>query len=150
MGVGMLEKANVKEILAHNSLFEGCTDSTLTEIAKIAVEFNLEKGQIIYRPGDKAVNIYVLVDGIVTFINKAGLEFLNVQRAIDRSMVFGWVALVPRHTRRLGTAQCLEDSKVLSFNGEQLLGILDRDTQSGYAVMKGLSSMIASTIDDNS
>ena len=143
----MLKTEQVKDILGHNSLFKLCNDRTLTDIAMIAVELDLEKGQIIYRPGHDAVNVYVLVEGIVTFINKAGLEFLNVQQVMDRSRVFGWVALVPEHPHRIGTAQCLENSKILSINGEQLLGILDQDTQSGYLVMKSLCSMIASTFD---
>lgn len=143
----MLTKDQVKETLGQINLFEGCSDQTLADIAKIAVELNLEKGQILYKPGDNAANLYILVDGIVTFISQSGLEFLNVQRVMDRSRVFGWVALVPEHTRRIGTAQCLEDSNILSINGDQLLEILDKDTHSGYSVMRRLSTMIASTID---
>ena len=143
----MLKTEQVKDILGHNSLFSLCSDRTLTDIAMISVELDLEKGQIIYRPGHDAVNVYVLVEGIVTFINKAGLEFLNVQQEMDRSRVFVWVAMVPEHPHRIGTAQCLENSKIISINGEQLLGILDQDTQSGYLVMRRLCSMIASTFD---
>lgn len=141
----MLKADEVKDLLGHVSLFKGCTDHTLAEIARIAVESDYEKGQIIYEPGDKADNVYILVDGIVTFINKAGLEFLNVQRVMGRSMVFGWVALVPQYPNRIGTAQCLEDSTILAINGDAVLGILDNDTQSGYRVMKSLCSLIAGT-----
>ncbi|MBU1212104.1 MAG: cyclic nucleotide-binding domain-containing protein [Alphaproteobacteria bacterium] len=143
----MHSKDQVKDALAQINLFEGCADETLAAIAKIAVELNLEKGQILYKPGDNAANLYILVDGIVTFISQSGLEFLNVQRVMDRSRVFGWVALVPEHTRRIGTAQCLEESNILSINGDQLLEILDGDTRSGYSVMRRLCTMIASTID---
>jgi len=143
----MLEANQVKSILIQNSLFKGCTDRTLEDIAKVATQLNLEKGQVIYGPGDEAANVYVLVEGIVTFLNQSGLEFLNVQREMDRSMIFGWIALVPNHPHRIGTAQLLEDSKVLAFNGDQVASILDGDVESGYAVMKNLCSMIASTID---
>ncbi|MBU2580087.1 MAG: cyclic nucleotide-binding domain-containing protein [Alphaproteobacteria bacterium] len=141
----MLGPAQVKEILGKNALFKGCTDSTLDEIAGVSKELKLEKGQVIYRPGDDAVFVYVLLEGIVTFLNQSGLEFLNVQREMDRSMVFGWIALVPDHGQRIGTAQLLEDSRVLALDGERLKAILDKDTESGYAVMQNLSSMIAST-----
>ena len=57
----MLKTEQVKDILGHNSLFKLCSDRTLTDIAMIAVELDLEKGQIIYRPGHDAVNVYVLV-----------------------------------------------------------------------------------------
>ena len=141
----MLQTEQVKDMLAHIALFKGCADGTLTEIAKIATESDYDKGQVIYETGDPADNVYVLVNGIVTFINKSGQGFLNVQRVMERSMIFGWVALVPEHPNRLGTAQCLEDSKILSINGAALLGILEHDTQSGFLVMKRLCSLIAST-----
>jgi len=143
----MLERPQIKKILSQNALFKQCSDTALEDIAEIATELNLEKGQVIYGPGDDAANVYVLVEGIVTFLNQSGLEFLNVQKEMDRSMIFGWIALVPNHPHRIGTAQLLEDSKVLAFNGEQLTAILDQDTASGYSVMKNLCSMIASTID---
>lgn len=141
----MLGPAQIKEVLSNNALFNGCTDSTLDNIAGIAKELNLEKGQVIYGPGDEAVYVYVLIEGIVTFLNQSGLEFLNVQREMDRSMIFGWIALVPEHQHRIGTAQLLEDSRVLAIDGEGLKSILDQDTQSGYAVMQNLCAMIAST-----
>lgn len=146
----MLETKQKKEILAQNFLFKGCSDSTLTDISKIAVELNLELGQEIYRPGEMADNVYVLVEGIVTFINKSGLEFLNVQGAIERSMIFGWAAMVPGQPNRIGTAQCLEHSKILSINGPQLLKILDEDIASGYSVMKTLCELITSTLEGKS
>lgn len=138
----------LKEILGNIPLFDGCSSGTLTNMAKIAKEFDCEKGQVIYETGDDAVDAYVLVDGIVTFINKSGVEFLNIQRLVQRSTVFGWVALVPEHPKRLGSAQCLEDSKILSINGDALLGILKQDTKSGYQVMKRLCSLIAGTFVD--
>ena len=142
----MLEEEQIRAVLANNPLFRGCSDVTLSSIAKIAVPLDLEQGQVLYRPGEKAANVYVLVEGIVTFLNQTGLEFLNNQRVIEQSMIFGWAALVPEHARRIGTAQCLEKSKILSLDGTQVVEVLDRDTASGYLVMKNLCAMITSTL----
>ena len=145
----MLNTEQVKETLGHVSLFKGCSDRTLADIAAITTEIDHEKGDVIYEPGDDAANVYVLVNGIVTFINKSGLGFLNnltpIQQVLEHSMIFGWAALVPEYPRRLGSAQCLEDSQILSINGTALLRILEQDTQSGFLVMKRLCSLIAST-----
>ena len=141
----MLNTEHVKEMLGHIPLFQGCNDHTLGEIAAIATEIDYEKGQVIYETGDDAANVYVLVNGIVTFINKSGVGFLNVQQIMERSMIFGWVAMVPEHPHRIGSAQCLENSKIFSINGDALLGILERDTHSGFLVMKRLCSLIANT-----
>ena len=141
----MLKTEEVKDKLSHMPLFKGCADQTLKEIAVNSREFDFEKGQIIYEPGEVAANIYILVDGIVTFISKSGEGLLNVQRVMGTSMMFGWVALVPEHPHRLGRAQCLENSKVLAIDGDLLLGILEKDPKSGFLVMKRLCSLITST-----
>lgn len=143
----MLNKDQVKDVLSSNLLFKGCSDRTLAEISDSAVELNLEMGQVLYRPNNKPDNVYVLVEGIVTFLNKGGLEFLNVQGAIDRSMIFGWAAMVPGQPNRIGTAQCLEASRILSIDGRKLLDILDADAPSGYSVMKKLCQLITSTLE---
>ena len=141
----MLSPEQVKNLLGQIALFEGCSDETLAEIAKFAREFEVQKGQILYKPGDEAQNVYILVNGIVTFLNQSGLEFLNVQKVMERSMMFGWIALVPKQSKRIGTAQCLEDSTILSLDGEKVLEILKKDTDSGFLVMSRLCTLIAGT-----
>ena len=141
----MLRTEEVKDILGHIPLFKGCAEQTLKDIAVNAREIDFEKGQIIYEPGEVAADIYVLVNGIVTFINKSVQGFINDQRVMERSMIFGWVALVPEYPRRLGLAQCQENSKILAINGDLLLGILGKDPDSGFLVMKRLCSLIADT-----
>ncbi len=121
----------------------------LQRLRRLPLRSTIEKGDIIYATGDDSINVYVLVNGIVTFLNKSSLVFINnltpLQRVFEHSMIFGWAALVPEYPHRLGSAQCLEDSKILSINGAKLLNILERDTQSGFLVMKRLCSLIAST-----
>ena len=141
----MFKTQEVKDILGHTPLFKGCADQTLKNIAVNAREIDLEKGQIVYETGEVADNVYVLVNGVVTFITKTSQGILNVQPVMETTMIFGWVALVPEHPHRLGRAQCLDNSKILAINGDVLLGILEKDPQSGFLVMKRLCSLIAST-----
>ena len=141
----MFKTQEVKDILGHTPLFKGCADQTLKNIAVNAREIDFEKGQIVYETGEVADNVYVLVNGVVTFITKTSQGILNVQPVMETTMIFGWVALVPEHPHRLGRAQCLDNSKILAINGDVLLGILEKDPQSGFLVMKRLCSLIAST-----
>lgn len=127
------------------ALFQGCSPDTLRAIASITTEGDYEKGAMLYDVGDAADNIYVLVNGIVTFKNKLVLNYLNVQKVAGRSIVFGWAAVVAESAKRVGAAQCLEDSKILAINGRQLLDILDRDPKSGFLVMKRMCAVIANT-----
>jgi CRP-like cAMP-binding protein len=145
----MLATQQVKEMLGHVDLFRGCSEPVLAGIATLATEHDYQMGDVIYDTSDKATDVYILVNGIVTFINKSGLVFINnltpIQQVVERSMVFGWAALVPQYPKRLGRAQALEKSKILSINGKNLLDILDQNPECGYLVMKRLCSLIAST-----
>lgn len=138
----------IKQSLQHIPLFEGCNATTLAAIAGIATERDYEKGAVLYEAGDVADNVYVLVDGIVTFIHKSGLAFLNVQKVMGRSIVFGWAAVVSDTPKRVGSAQCLEDSKIVAIDGRKLLDILDSDPKSGLLVMKRMCALIANTFLD--
>ena len=141
----MLETQRVKELLGHVPLLKGCSDRTLEAISMISTEIDYKKREVLYEIGDDAVNVYILVKGLVSFTTKTGVGLLNVQHVMEHSMIFGWVALVPEHPHRLGSAEFLDDSKVLAINGDALLGILERDPSSGFLVMKRLCSLIAST-----
>jgi CRP-like cAMP-binding protein len=144
----MLELYQIQNMLNEIPLFAGCSEETLAGIAKIAKERDCKKGEIIYEAGSEALDMFVLWGGLVHFTTNTGVGILNVQTVMKRHMIFGWVAMVPEHPRRLGTATCLEDSKLLSINGDALMDVLGRHPQSGFLVMKRLCSLIASTLID--
>lgn len=141
----MLELAQIQGMLHEIPLFAGCAPETLAAIAKIAKERDYKKGDTIYEAGSEALEMYILVRGLVSFTTRTGVGHLNVQTVMKRHMIFGWAALVPEHPCRLGSAKCLDDSKVLLINGDALMDILDRQPQSGHLIMKRLCSLIAST-----
>ena len=138
----MLKFDEIQTVLNETPLFAGCDAQTLASIAKIAVERDCLKGDVIYETGGEALETFVLVRGLVSFTTRTGVGLLNVQSVMKRHMIFGWAALVPEHPHRLGSAKCLEDSKVLVLNGDELLEILGRQPQSGFLVMKRLCSLI--------
>ena len=131
-------------------LFMDCSPETLRAISKIAIEYNCEKGQMLYHVGDAADNLYVLVNGIVTFKTKSVLNYLNVQQVMGRAMIFGWAAVLSNSPKRVGTAQCLENSKIFAINGRQLLDTLENDPKSGFLVMKQMCAVIANTFAEKS
>lgn len=122
----MLATQQIQETLGYTELFKGCSDRTLADIAAIAVEKDYQMGDVVYDVGDDATDVYVLVNGIVTFINKSGLLFINnlspVQQVVERSMIFGWAALVAEYPQRLGRAQVLKKSQGLVARREEAVG----------------------------
>ncbi|MDX2258611.1 MAG: cyclic nucleotide-binding domain-containing protein [Hyphomicrobiaceae bacterium] len=141
----MLTTPTIQQMLNETPLFAGCSPDALVAIAQIAVERDCKRGEVVYSAGSEAVDMFILVRGMVSFTTDTGVGTLNVETLMKRHMVFGWAALVPEHPRRLGSAKCLEDSKLLVINGDALLDVLAAHPQSGFVVMKRLCSMIAST-----
>lgn len=144
----MLATDSVQKLLNEIPLFAGCSNETLEGIAKIAQERDCSKDEVIYEAGGEALDFFVLLRGIVSFRTASGVGHLHVETLMKRHMIFGWASLIPEHPRRLGSAICLEESKLLVINGDLVMEILARDAQSGFLVMKRLCSMIASTFID--
>ena len=141
----MSETNQINEILNEVSLFAGCAPEALTAMAEAAHTHEYPKGQVIYENGDQALDMYVLLHGLVSFNTASGVGHLYVEKLMKRHMIFGWAALIPEHPRRLGSAVCMEPCSALSINGDRAMEILSEHPQSGFIIMKRLCSMIANT-----
>ena len=141
----MLDKPQISHVLNEIPLFAGCSNEVLQKIAATASEREYAKGELIYEAGEQALDMFVLMHGIVSFKTPSGVGHLHVETLMKRHMIFGWAALVPEHPRRLGSATCMETSTVLVMNGDRIMEILTEHPNAGFLVMKRLCSMIAST-----
>jgi CRP-like cAMP-binding protein len=129
--------------LSRAELFQGVEQETLEEIARASKIQEYEEGDVLYRLGDDAEDVYVLVSGRVRFTLGVGNRGQTSGSIMSGRMVFGWAALVDDQPRRVATAECLEDSVVLAISGEGLKAALERHTPSGFLVMRRLAAMIA-------
>ena len=141
----MLDRRQISHLLNEIPLFAGCSDDVLEKLAAAATERDFAKGEVIYEAGEQALDMYVLLHGLVSFKTASGVGHLHVETLMKRHMIFGWAALVPEHPRRLGSATCMETSTVLVMNGDRIMEILTEHPKAGFLVMKRLCSMIAST-----
>ena len=113
-----------KNLLNETNIFAGINDSSLDRIVAIAREQKYETHEILYKPGDDAIDFYVLVSGRVRFSVANTTGMLSSGTVIRNRMIFGWAALLPEHPLRLGSAQCLEPSALLAMNGDKVLDVL--------------------------
>ena len=132
----------IKDLLAKSSLFAGVSPATLAEIARAARAEELDEGDRVYELGDDASDIYLVATGRVRFSlgvgNRAGTDSI-----IGPAQVFGWAALIDERPRRVATASCLEPCTIYVLPAKALLGVFDRDRDSGYLVMRRLAGLIA-------
>ena len=124
-------------------LFAGISDETLAAIAELAQKEERAAGSICYDFGDPADDFFVLEAGRVEFLIGRDERLSPAGFMLRKGEVFGWAALLENQPQRIARATCLEQSQLLRINGEQTLELLERDSASGYLVMRRLSSLIA-------
>ncbi len=138
----MSDTSKAVEVLGRSSLFVGLKLDAIAAIAALAREVRLEEGDDVYRLGDPATAVYVVVSGRVRFSlgvgNRAGAHTV-----MEAGEAFGWAALLGNEPRRVATATCLEDSVLLSLDGSALTALFERDTATGFTVMRRLADRIS-------
>lgn len=138
----MIDATEAQKVLANASLFKGLSSDAIASIAKIAQTKNYEEGDDVYKLGDAASAVYVVVSGRVRFSLGVGNR-ASPHSIMEAGETFGWAALTGEEPRRVATATCLEDTTVLAIGGGDLTAYFTTDTASGYAVMRQLADRIS-------
>ena len=128
--------------LSQVELFQGLSAATLDAIAALSRAHDYEEGESVYRFGDDALDVYVLVNGRVRFSLGVGNRPGEGHSVFTSRMVIGWAALVTDQPRRIATAACLEPTRLLALSGKDLLDVLEANPADGFIVMKRLAAMI--------
>jgi toluene monooxygenase system ferredoxin subunit len=124
-------------------LFIGISDETLAAITALAQKEERAANSICYGFGDPADDFFVLESGRVEFLIGRDARLSPAGFMLRKGEVFGWAALLENQPQRIARATCLEQSQLLRINGKRTLELLERDSASGYVVMRRLASLIA-------
>ena len=138
----MTTDATALRALSHAELFQGLSATALDAITELSRAHDYEEGEPVYRFGDDAVDVYVLVNGRVRFSLGVGNRPGEGHSVFTSRMVIGWAALVTDQPRRIATAACLEPTRLLAISGKALLDVLEANPADGFIVMKRLAAMI--------
>lgn len=139
----MIDAAEAQKVLEKAELFSGLSNDLIAAIAKLAKTKNYEEGDDVYKLGDAADAVFVVVSGRVRFSLGVGNRASTAQSIMEAGETFGWAALTGEAPRRVATASCLEDTTMLEISGSDLTGYFETDTASGYAVMRKLADRIS-------
>lgn len=124
-------------------LFHGLEQPILEKLGALARRETHEPGDVLYRPGDPADDLYVLDSGRVEFLIGRGDRIAPGGFMLKKGEVFGWAALLDGYPARIASARCLEASTLLRINGKAALRVLESDPAAGFVVMRRLAGLIA-------
>jgi len=136
------------EILKGMDIFEFLKLEELKDIAKLAKIEEFEQGDLIFKEGDKAEKIYMVLEGRVS----TEITIYSEKRApvytMTKGKFFGYPSLL--RVRKFTTAaRCLDRVKVVTIAADELENkIFKKDCRRGYLVMKRAAELIAQKLSD--
>ncbi len=122
--------------------FQLVSNDMLNAIVGAARHVSFKCGQVIYERGERANDLYVLLQGRVEHVLGPGAEAANLMRVLREGEVFGWAALLKSQPYRLAKSTALEDCECLVIDSKSLLRILESDPETGNVVMSRFATMI--------
>ena len=133
-------------LLSQTNFFGRLTPSQLDRVAALSKVLDCEAGQQVYRVGDPANDVYVLVHGMVRHAIGFGGRHASVGDILRRGELFGWAALTPPRNVRIASAGCLSPCRFLVIDGAGLIGLMEQDHTLGYRLMTQLNRLITGTL----
>lgn len=133
-------------LLSQTNFFGRLTPTQLDRVAALSSVQDCEAGQQVYRVGDPADKVYVLVHGTVRHAIGFGGRNANVGDILRRGELFGWAALTPPRNVRIATASCLAPCRFLVIDGAGLIALMEQDHTLGYHLMTQLNRLITGTL----
>lgn len=133
-------------ILSQTGFFRELTPGQIERVATVSEMQQCTGGQQVYRIGEPAKAVYVLVQGTVRMAIAFGGRNASAGDIVRRGEVFGWAALTPRCNLRIATASCLTPCSFLAVDGAGLMSLMEQDHTLGYHVMKQLTQLITGTL----
>jgi len=136
------------EWLKRTELFEALGEPQLNTLLLHASVQSFPEGKTIFNQGEKAVRLYVLVEGAVDLTIKTGEKIDFMTSKIEKEgAVFGMPSLIEPFRFNV-TAICLKPSKVLVFDADHIKRRMEEDPKMGMEVMKKLASIYFNRLND--
>jgi len=129
------------DLLKKANLFESLSRDQLKAIIQAGEGKSFKAGEEIFKQGQKANILYVLVDGGVTLRIRAEEEIdLMAEMLKDTGSVFGTASLMTPRIFNV-TARCVKNTRVLAIDSGKLQEIMRRDPFMGFGVMTKLAQL---------
>jgi CRP-like cAMP-binding protein len=137
-------------LLKKFAFLKDLSNDQLIKLEALAKEENHQAGTQLYSNGDPARCLYLVQEGKVALImeNYMGPGKPPMQVTIDmvaQGESMGWSAVVDPFVYTL-SARCLEDTKLIAFDGEKLRDLMDEDAGLGYRIMQATAKVISNRL----
>jgi len=127
--------------LKKTELFKTLSESQLNILLSHSSVESFPGGKTIFRQGDEANYLYILIDGMLDLSVKTGEKFDFLTSKVEKEgAAFGIPSLIEPFRYNV-TATCLKPSKVLVISAGRLKMDMEKDPKMGMEIMKKLVSI---------
>lgn len=132
------------DTLSQASMFKGLPEAFLKEVAALGREVAFKKGEFVFREGDTADSLHILMSGSLALRVKltSRPDSVTVSFVSAPHQAFGWSGIVSPH-HYTSTAECEEDTSVLVIPAEPFMKLLEKEPTAGFIVMRRVAELIA-------
>ncbi len=129
--------------LSRIPLFRGPSEEHQAAIARLAREVACSEGDVLFREGDAASQLYILLEGRISIQVKLSSrpESLAVASLSQYGQLVGWSGLI--HANYTASAVCDTDSRLLIIDANELSALLRENPEAGFPVMEQVAITIS-------
>jgi len=135
------------EILSQFPLFSQLSRRDLEEVTKLARIKRLDRGEVLFRKGDKGSQVYALVSGRVNVVSRSTEGKVAIVRIIAPGEVFGEIALLT-DMERTATVVAGERAEMLSLDRREFLPFLEQHPKVAIKLVRTLAEWLAMSTED--
>ena len=129
--------------LQQKDIFRAMNKSFIKKIMNVSATETYEQGDWLFKQGDPASQFYILLKGHIKLtLGETGQSVYSVSHAGE---AFGWSSLIGRESYT-ASAECMIPSKLLRFDQEKILKIMEEDPVNGLVFFKRLSGILGNRL----
>jgi CRP-like cAMP-binding protein len=147
IGLGQEGLMEQLEFLRNVGLFRDLNDEQLRKVEPLIRLDERKPEEIIYREGDDAKDVCVVLDGYVDLRYEMPSRKTSRGQTVSTILpgrVFGWSALVPPYKITLSSYPGDQGCKFYRISGKALIRLFEEDPRVGYLCMSNLARLLAS------
>ena len=129
------------EWLKKTELFRTLDESQLSALLSHSSVESFPEGKTIFRQGDEANHLYLLIEGTIDLSFKTGenIDFLT-SKVEKEGAAFGVPSLIEPFRYNV-TATCLKSSKIFDIDAARIRMEMEKDPRMGMEILKKLVSI---------
>lgn len=132
------------EMLAEFDLFKEVSRETILAVAAISETVKVKKDDFVFREGESADKLHLLVNGSIALRVKltSRPDSVTVSFVNRPHQTLGWSGVV-RPNHYTASALCEEDSELVAIPSDKFMQVLEQHPKDGFRVMLRITAIIS-------